>query len=55
MKKRAPLVLVTALASVAAIGCGSDEEEKAQAPPPTSVVIEQTGGKKDAKLRRPPR
>lgn len=43
-----------AAAALVAAGCGSDEQKSSTPPQPqTSVVIEQTGGKKDAKLSAP--
>ena len=54
MKKTLLLVFVLALASVVAVGCGSKKKKKKSGTTaPVAVVIEQTGGKKDAKLKAP--
>jgi hypothetical protein len=54
MKKTLLLVFVLSLASVVAVGCGSKKKKKKSgSTAPVAVTIEQTGGKKDAKLKAP--
>jgi hypothetical protein len=55
MQKTLLLVFVLVLASAVAVGCGSSKKKKKKSgtTAPVSVVIEQTGSKKDAKLKAP--